>query len=138
MTPSPRHAAPSEALGHAVSDKRVEVLRRVGESGPISQAARDAGISYKAGWQVERTVDGWIGGGARITAQGEQLLKLADELACARDDMLARFAGGAQWVRVDALSLAGCAYVGWHTDSPVPERCNGSPKSADSDTGFGS
>jgi hypothetical protein len=68
-------------------------------------------------------------------AQG---LQLADELARARDAVLARFAGGPQWVRVEALSLAGCAYVGLHTDSPVPERCDGSPKSVDSDTGFGS
>ena len=99
----------TEALGHAISDKRLEVLRRVGESGSISQAARDAGISYKAAWQaidtltnlggvplVERTVGGAGGGGARITAQGLQLLQLADELARARDAVLARFAGGAQ------------------------------------------
>ncbi|OGB14208.1 MAG: hypothetical protein A3E51_01415 [Burkholderiales bacterium RIFCSPHIGHO2_12_FULL_67_38] len=99
----------TEALGHAISDKRLEVLRRVGESGSISQAARDAGISYKAAWQaidtltnlggvplVERTVGGAGGGGARITAQGLELLQLADELARARDAVLARFAGGAQ------------------------------------------
>lgn len=73
-------AALTEALGHAVSDKRLEVLRRVGETGSISQAARDAGISYKAAWQaidtltnlseaplVDRTVGGSGGGGARIT-----------------------------------------------------------------------
>ena len=87
----------SEALGHAPSDKRLEVLRRVAETGSISQAARDAGISYKAAWQaidtlsnlsgqtlVERTVGGSGGGGARITPQGLQLLSLADELARSR------------------------------------------------------
>lgn len=81
MTPPPIHAALSEALGHAISDKRLEVLRRVGETGSISQAARDTGISYKAAWRaidtltnlsgvplVERTV-----GGARITVQGAGL-----------------------------------------------------------------
>ena len=49
-------AALTEALGHAVSDKRLEVLRRVGETGSISQAARDAGISYKAAWQAIDTL----------------------------------------------------------------------------------
>lgn len=99
-------AALTEALGHAVSDKRLEVLRRVGETGSISQAARDAGISYKAAWQaidtltnlseaplVDRTVGGSGGGGARITPQGLQLLAMADELQRARDAVLARFAG---------------------------------------------
>jgi molybdate transport system regulatory protein len=97
----------SEALGHAPSDKRLDVLRRVAETGSISQAARDAGISYKAAWQaidtlsnlsgqslVERTVGGSGGGGARITPQGLQLLSLADELARSREAVLARFAGG--------------------------------------------
>jgi molybdate transport system regulatory protein len=108
MTAPPFPAALSEALGHAASDKRLEVLRRVGETGSISQAARDAGISYKAAWQaidtlgnlsgqtlVDRTVGGSGGGGARITQQGLQLLALADELAQAREAVLARFAGGA-------------------------------------------
>jgi molybdate transport system regulatory protein len=106
MTAPPLHAALSEALGHAPSDKRLEVLRRVAETGSISQAARDAGISYKAAWQaidtlsnlsgqtlVDRTVGGSGGGGARITPQGLQLLALADELAQARGAVLARFAG---------------------------------------------
>jgi molybdate transport system regulatory protein len=107
MTAPPLHAALSEALGHALSDKRLEVLRRVGETGSISQAARDAGISYKAAWQaidtlsnlsgqtlVDRTVGGSGGGGASITLQGLQLLALADALAQARQAVLARFADG--------------------------------------------
>ncbi|NWF47946.1 LysR family transcriptional regulator [Hydrogenophaga sp. D2P1] len=109
---SPLHTALSEALGHAISDKRLEVLRRVGETGSISQAARDTGISYKAAWQaidtltnlsgvplVERTVGGAGGGGARITPQGLQLLALADELAQAREAVLTRFAGGSSGLR---------------------------------------
>ncbi len=99
----------SEALGHAPADKRLEVLRRVGETGSISQAARDAGISYKAAWQaidtltslsgvalVERTVGGSGGGGARITPAGQALLALAQQLAQARERVLSGFAGGAQ------------------------------------------
>ena len=112
MTPPPLHTALSEALGHAPSDKRLEVLRRVAETGSISQAARDAGISYKAAWQaidtlsnlsgqtlVDRTVGGSGGGGARITPQGLQLLSLADELAQAREAVLARFAGRSSVLR---------------------------------------
>lgn len=98
----------TDALGHAISDKRLEVLRRIGATGSISQAARETGISYKAAWQaidtltslsgaalVERSVGGSGGGGARITPQGLQLLALADELARAREAVLARHAGGA-------------------------------------------
>jgi molybdate transport system regulatory protein len=101
------------ALGHLPADKRVEILRRVGEVGSISQAARDAGVSYKAAWQaldtlsnlagaalVERSVGGAGGGGAQLTAAGRQLLRAAGELAQARDAALARFGaaapGGAQ------------------------------------------
>lgn len=107
MTPQ----ALNEALGHATTDKRLEVLRHVAQSGSISQAAREAGISYKAAWQaidtltslsgatlVERTVGGSGGGGARITQQGWQLLELAAELARARAGVLARFAGGTSLV----------------------------------------
>ncbi|QCB44858.1 LysR family transcriptional regulator [Hydrogenophaga sp. PAMC20947] len=96
----------NEALGHTSSDKRLEVLRRVAQSGSISQAARETGVSYKAAWQaidtlttlsgaelVERTVGGAGGGGARITPDGLQLLALADELAQARRHVLAQFSG---------------------------------------------
>jgi molybdate transport system regulatory protein len=91
------------ALGHLTADKRVEILRRVGAAGSISQAAREAGVSYKAAWQaldtlsnlagaplVERAVGGAGGGGARLTPAGEQLLRAADQLAHARDQVLGR------------------------------------------------
>ena len=74
------------ALGQASADKRVEILRRVAALGSISQAARAAGVSYKAAWQaldtlsnlagtplVERAVGGAGGGGARLTPAGEQV-----------------------------------------------------------------
>ena len=99
----------TEALGHTISDKRLEILRRVAQSGSISQAAREAGISYKAAWQaldtlsnlsgwvlVERTVGGSGGGGARITPRGLELLALGDALNLARQQVLTQFAGGAQ------------------------------------------
>lgn len=108
----------NQALGHAASDKRLEVLRRVGQTGSISQAARDAGISYKAAWQaietltnlsgqplVDRSVGGNGGGGARITPQGQHLLALADELAQARAQVLARHAQGQQGVAFSTGNL---------------------------------
>lgn len=104
------------ALGHAPADKRIEILRLVGQSGSISQAARDAGVSYKAAWQavdtltnlagvalVDRAVGGAGGGGACLTAAGEQLLDAARQMDSARRDVLARFSGGA----AEALAGAG-------------------------------
>ena len=94
------------ALGHEAADKRIDILRRIGEAGSISEAARVAGVSYKAGWQaidtlsnlagvalVERAVGGSGGGGARLTEAGQELLRVADELAQARTQVLARLAG---------------------------------------------
>ena len=88
MKPAP---SISSALGHAPSDKRIEILRLIGKSGSISQAARAAGISYKAAWQavhtltnlagvnlVEKAVGGTGGGGAKLTEAGVQQLATAD------------------------------------------------------------
>ncbi|GAB4399800.1 MAG: hypothetical protein OHK0048_14000 [Rhodoferax sp.] len=95
----------TQALGDTAADRRLEVLRQVGLTGSISQAARGVGISYKAAWQavdtlsnlsgvtlVERTVGGTGGGGARLTEHGQALLALADALAQARTAVLTRFA----------------------------------------------
>ncbi|MDB5932598.1 MAG: ModE family transcriptional regulator [Polaromonas sp.] len=99
------------ALGHEAADKRIDILRRVGEAASISEAARAAGVSYKAGWQaidtlsnlagvalVERVVGGAGGGGARLTDAGRELLRAADELALARAQVLARLAGHADYL----------------------------------------
>ncbi|MDM0045481.1 TOBE domain-containing protein [Variovorax dokdonensis] len=100
----------SDALGHGLTDKRIDILRGIGRTGSISQAAREAAVSYKAAWQaidtlsnlagvalVERVVGGAGGGGARLTPQGLQLLSLAEELGEARRALHARrdMAGGA-------------------------------------------
>jgi molybdate transport system regulatory protein len=90
------------ALSHEPADKRIEILRLVGDSGSISQAARDAGVSYKAAWQaidtltnlagvtlVERAVGGAGGGGALITDAGKQLLAVAAQLSESRRQLLA-------------------------------------------------
>ena len=91
----------ADALGHDTSDKRLDILRRVGEVGSISQAARGAGVSYKAAWQAvqilsnlagaplgEGAVGGAGGGGARLTDAGRQLLHVAQRLQAAREQVL--------------------------------------------------
>lgn len=93
----------SQALGYEAADKRLDILRRIGAAGSISEAARGAGVSYKAAWQaietlgnlagqdlVEKSVGGVGGGGARLTAAGQRLLRAADLIAKARSAVLDR------------------------------------------------
>lgn len=123
-----------DALGHKAADKRIDILRAIGRSGSISQAARDAGVSYKAAWQavatltnlagvplVDKAVGGAGGGGAVLTAEGVRLLTMADELLAARSTLWPAPGAGAavaglairtsmrnQWpVRIEALEGAG-------------------------------
>lgn len=101
-----------DALGHGPSDKRIDILRGIGRTGSISQAAREAGVSYKAAWQaidtlgnlagvalLERAVGGAGGGGATLTPHGNELLALADAMEAARREVQTRFATGAQDVQ---------------------------------------
>ena len=94
----------TDALGHALADKRIDILRQIGTCGSISQAARAVGVSYKAAWQavdtltnlagtplVARAVGGAGGGGAQLTEAGHQLLAAADAMAQARGAVLARW-----------------------------------------------
>lgn len=93
---SPAVAEPSlnvlQALAGCGTDKRLAVLRGVANTGSISEAARQVGVSYKSAWQaietltnlantalVEKVVGGAGGGGARLTSAGEGLLE-----ACAQ------------------------------------------------------
>lgn len=97
-----------EALSHEPADKRMEILRLIGATGSISEAARQASVSYKAAWQavhtltnlagvalVDRAVGGAGGGGANLTAAGHQLLEATRQMDVARREVLARFSGGA-------------------------------------------
>jgi molybdate transport system regulatory protein len=97
----------NEVLGFQAGDKRIDILRRVGQAGSISEAAREAGVSYKAAWQaletlanlagtplVEKAVGGSGGGGATITPAGRRVLEAADEMAHARRRILDSFAHG--------------------------------------------
>jgi molybdate transport system regulatory protein len=87
-----------------LADKRIDILRRIGDVGSISEAARRAGVSYKAAWQaietlsnlaggplVEKTVGGSKGGGTKLSAKGLEVLKIADDLTRARAEVLARY-----------------------------------------------
>jgi molybdate transport system regulatory protein len=78
----------SQALSDGVTDKRLAILRGVANTGSISEAARQAGVSYKSAWQaietlsnlagtalVEKAVGGAGGGGARLTTAGAGLLQ---------------------------------------------------------------
>ncbi|MDR6216371.1 molybdate transport system regulatory protein [Paracidovorax wautersii] len=97
MAPMQQRVSFSDALSHGQADRRIDILRRIGVDGSISQAARAVGVSYKAAWQaldtltnlagvplVERAVGGVGGGGTQLTAAGRQLLDAADAMAQAR------------------------------------------------------
>ncbi len=103
MPSPPLHLA--VALGHEAADKRIDLLRRIDAAGSISEAARGAGVSYKAAWQavetltnlagtalVEKAVGGVGGGGAVLTDAGRHLLRAALLLETARQDVLAQLA----------------------------------------------
>jgi len=89
------------ALGQPAADRRIDILRRIGAGGSIAEAARGAGVSYRAAWQaietlgnlagqalVEKVVGGSGGGGARLTAAGERVLTAAERLEAARRAVL--------------------------------------------------
>lgn len=91
----------ADVLGHEASDKRIDILRRIAQVGSISEAARGAGVSYKAGWQaletlanlagtplVEKVVGGSGGGGALLTDAGQKVLLAAEAMAKARRQVL--------------------------------------------------
>jgi molybdate transport system regulatory protein len=97
----------AEVLGHEASDKRIDILQRIGQVGSISEAARGAGVSYKAAWQaletltnlagtplVDKAVGGSGGGGAVLTAAGQQVLQAAQAMAEARRQVIDQLA---QW-----------------------------------------
>jgi molybdate transport system regulatory protein len=75
--------------GGALGNKRwLDLLASVGETNSISAAAKVVGLTYKAAWDaidamnnlsdqplVQRSVGGKGGGGTRLTAKGQQLVK---------------------------------------------------------------
>lgn len=97
----------SQALGYDMADRRIAILRGIAQSGSISQAARDVGVSYKAAWQaidtltnlagaplVERSVGGAGGGGAQMTPAGDELLHAAEAMMRLRTELMQRMQSG--------------------------------------------
>ncbi|MFS1289891.1 TOBE domain-containing protein [Pseudomonas piscis] len=85
---------PSLLTQHIVRrPQRIALLQHIAEQGSITRAAKSAGLSYKAAWDaidelnnlaqnplVERSVGGKGGGGARLSAEGERVLRLYQRL----------------------------------------------------------
>ena len=122
MNPSALQFA--QAFGHEASDKRLDILKRIGEVGSISEAARSAQVSYKAAWQaietlsnlagaplVEKAVGGSGGGGARLTSAGVQLLEAAQLLSQARGQVLSAL----EQRSGNTLNLSGLVGLGLRT-----------------------
>jgi molybdate transport system regulatory protein len=95
-----------KALGHTKTDKRIDILRRLQDAGSISEAARRAGVSYKAAWQaidilsnlagtplVEKVVGGAGGGGAQLTKAGKELLKASNDLELLKSQLVKKATG---------------------------------------------
>lgn len=81
--------------------QRIALLQHVVEQGSITRAAKAAGISYKAAWDaidelnnlatqplVERSTGGRGGGGARLSAEGERVLRLYQRLQTLQAQLL--------------------------------------------------
>lgn len=80
-------------LAGALDSRMMGLLRAIAHTGSINQAAKQAGLSYKGAWQmIERannlspkvlvatSTGGSKGGGTSLTAAGQSLLNLFDEL----------------------------------------------------------
>ncbi|MDH0301377.1 MULTISPECIES: TOBE domain-containing protein [unclassified Pseudomonas] len=81
--------------------QRIALLQHVAEQGSITRAAKAAGISYKAAWDaidelnnlaaqplVERSTGGRGGGGARLSTEGERVLRLYQRLQALQAQIL--------------------------------------------------
>lgn len=81
--------------------QRIALLGHIAEQGSITRAAKAAGLSYKAAWDaidelnnlaqkplVERSVGGKGGGGAKLTVEGERVLRLYQRLQALQAEVL--------------------------------------------------
>ena len=73
--------------------QRIALLQHIAEQGSITRAAKSAGLSFKAAWDaidelnnlaqkplVERSVGGKGGGGAKLSSEGQRVLRLYQKL----------------------------------------------------------
>ena len=93
---------PSLLTQHIVRrPQRIGLLHHIAEQGSITRAAKSAGMSYKAAWDaidelnnlaqaplVERSVGGKGGGGARLTEEGQRVLRLYQRLQTLQTQVL--------------------------------------------------
>ena len=81
--------------------QRIALLQHIAEQGSITRAAKSAGLSYKAAWDaidelnnlaqnllVERVVGGKGGGGAKLSSEGERVLRLYQKLQALQAQVL--------------------------------------------------
>ncbi|WP_223456872.1 MULTISPECIES: TOBE domain-containing protein [unclassified Pseudomonas] len=81
--------------------QRIALLQHIAEQGSITRAAKSAGLSYKAAWDaidelnnlaqkplVERIVGGKGGGGARLSIEGQRVLRLYQKLQALQAQVL--------------------------------------------------
>lgn len=81
--------------------QRIALLQHIAEQGSITRAAKVAGVSYKAAWDaidelnnlasqplVERSTGGRGGGGARLSPEGERVLRLYQRLQALQAEIL--------------------------------------------------
>ncbi|MBT9237203.1 TOBE domain-containing protein [Pseudomonas sp. MG-2] len=81
--------------------QRIALLQHIAEQGSITRAAKVAGISYKAAWDaidelnnlasqplVERSTGGRGGGGARLSPEGQRVLRLYQRLQALQAQIL--------------------------------------------------
>ncbi|MGQ9723882.1 MAG: winged helix-turn-helix domain-containing protein [Tepidimonas sp.] len=79
--------------GIAIGPGKIDLLRQIGQTHSIAAAARTLGVPYKRAWLlieslnrgfgrpvVETTTGGKGGGGASLTALGQQLIERYDAL----------------------------------------------------------
>ncbi|GLO42142.1 molybdenum-dependent transcriptional regulator [Pseudomonas putida] len=81
--------------------QRIALLQHIAEEGSITRAAKAAGVSYKAAWDaidelnnlasqplVERSTGGRGGGGARLSPEGQRVLRLYKRLQALQAQIL--------------------------------------------------
>ncbi|OYQ11103.1 molybdenum-dependent transcriptional regulator [Pseudomonas mandelii] len=81
--------------------QRIALLQHIAEQGSITRAAKSAGLSYKAAWDaidelnnlaqkplVERSVGGKGGGGAKLSSEGQRVLRLYQKLQALQAQIL--------------------------------------------------
>ena len=81
--------------------QRIALLQHIAEQGSITRGAKSAGLSYKAAWDaidelnnlaqkplVERSVGGKGGGGAKLSSEGERVLRLYQKLQALQAQVL--------------------------------------------------